>query len=161
MSDQGQNRKSSMRAHVFRFAPNSVEKVFLGWRPKFSRTTDAFRGRRYEGPHCFTQKRPWTFVAPLQSPAAARTSKNQLSRDFRSSPIFDFCNSIPLRADIAQRSRHVGFVPIGDVRHASADVSPNVLSQCAADYGFRPTSCQDDYCNPLDDACPNDCRQLR
>src|SRR6478736_5733007 len=54
---------------------DSVEKVFLGWRPKFSRTTDAFHVRRYEGPHRFTQKRPWTFVAPLQSLAAARTSK--------------------------------------------------------------------------------------
>ena len=71
-----------------------VAKVFLGWRTKFSRTTDAFRVRRYEGPHRFTQKRPRTFVAPLQSLAAARMSKNQLSRDFRSISIFDFCNNI-------------------------------------------------------------------
>jgi hypothetical protein len=46
------------------------------------------------GPHRFTQKRPRTVIAPLQSLAAARMSKNQLSRDFRCSPIFDFCNSI-------------------------------------------------------------------
>ncbi len=76
------------------FRADSVEKVFLGRRPKFSGTTDAFRVRRFEGPHGFTKKRPRTFVAPLQSLAAARASKNQLSRDFRSSPIFDFCNSI-------------------------------------------------------------------
>jgi hypothetical protein len=29
---------------------------FLGWRPRFSRTTDAFRVSRYEGPHRFTEK---------------------------------------------------------------------------------------------------------
>src|SRR6266567_2340643 len=62
------------------FRADSVAKVFLGWRPKFSWTTDAFRVRRYEGPHRFTQKRLRTFVAPLQSFASAIMSKNQPSR---------------------------------------------------------------------------------
>src|SRR5260221_13167414 len=85
----GQNRKSSMRAHVFRFAPKSghcatdstcpfradtVEKVFSGWRTKFFRTADAVRTRRREGPHRFTQKRPRTFVSGLASIAALETS---------------------------------------------------------------------------------------
>ena len=45
--------------------------------------------------------------------------------------------------------------------YASANVSPSVLPQCAANYGLRPASCLDDCCNPLGDVCPNDCRQLR
>jgi hypothetical protein len=61
MSVEGQNRKSSMRADVFRFAPksghcatesacpvraDSVEKVFLGCRTKILRAADAFYARR-------------------------------------------------------------------------------------------------------------------
>ena len=40
------------------------------------------------------KKRPLTFVTALQSFAAVRASRNQLSRDFRSGSIFEFCNSI-------------------------------------------------------------------
>jgi hypothetical protein len=63
-----------------------------------------FRTRRYEGPHRFTQKRPRTFVAALQSFAAVRASKNQLSRDFRSGSIFDFCNTIRQQRPFHNRS---------------------------------------------------------
>src|ERR1043166_3684238 len=73
---------------------DSVAKVFLGWRPKFFRTADAFRARRYEGPHRFTQKRPRSFVWALRSIAVVEPAKNQLLRDFRRRSIFDFCNTI-------------------------------------------------------------------
>src|ERR1700680_763852 len=87
-----QKRKSSMRVYVFRF--DTVEKVCSGRRTKYFRTADAFRTRRCEGPHRFTQKRPRTFVSALASIAAAETSKHRLSRDFQSRSIFDFCKSI-------------------------------------------------------------------
>jgi hypothetical protein len=44
---------------------DSVEKVFLPDGRTFFRTADAFRARRRERPHRFTQKRPRTFVAAL------------------------------------------------------------------------------------------------
>jgi hypothetical protein len=59
------------------------------------------------GPHRFTQKRPRTFVAALQSFAVVRTSKYQLSRDFRRGSNFDFCNTISLEADIVRGQRQV------------------------------------------------------
>jgi hypothetical protein len=62
--------------------------------PKFFRAADAFRTRRYEGPHRFTQKRPRSFVWALRSIAAVEPAKNQLLRDFRRRSIFDFCNAI-------------------------------------------------------------------
>jgi len=73
---------------------DSVEKVFLGERAKFSRTADVSRKRWREGPHRFKQKRPRTIVSALRGFDAVETSKNQLSRNFRSRSIFDFCNSI-------------------------------------------------------------------
>jgi hypothetical protein len=79
---------------------DSVAKVFLGWRPKFFRTADAFRARRYKGPHRFTQKRPRSFVWALRSIAVAEPAKNQLLRDFRRRSIFDFCDTIRSRADV-------------------------------------------------------------
>jgi hypothetical protein len=36
---------------------------------------------------------------------------NQLLRDFRRRSIFDFCNTIPLKADIADVAHQVRFVP--------------------------------------------------
>jgi hypothetical protein len=83
---------SGWKAQV-RFAPIVLKKSF-GVANEFFRTANAFRARRYEGPHRFAQKRPRTFLATLQSLATARMSKNQLSRDFRNSSIFDFCNTI-------------------------------------------------------------------
>jgi SAM-dependent methyltransferase len=50
--------------------------------------------RRREGPHRFTQKQPPTFASALLSVATVETPKNQLSRDFGRSSIFDFFNSI-------------------------------------------------------------------
>src|SRR5258705_12104705 len=71
-----------------------VAKDFLAWRTKLSRGGDAFRVRRYEGPHRFTQKRPRSFVSALRSIALAESAKNQLLRDFQRRSIFDFCNKI-------------------------------------------------------------------
>jgi hypothetical protein len=73
---------------------DTVEKVFWGWRTKFSRAADAFRGQRCEGPLRFSEKRPRTFPLALCSIPAADLSKNQHLRDFWSFSIFDFFNSI-------------------------------------------------------------------
>ena len=54
---------------------DSVEKVLFGRRTKFLRTADAFRTRRREGPHRFTQKRPPTFVSALRSVGAVGTAR--------------------------------------------------------------------------------------
>src|SRR5207247_530691 len=51
------------------------------------RAADAFRARRYEGPHRFTQKRPRSFVSALRSIAVKVSAKNQL---LRVSASFDF-----------------------------------------------------------------------
>ena len=87
-----------------RFAPIVLKKSFL---------TD---GRIFLGPlvrcscgdvrqpHRFTQKRPQTAVSALQSVAAAQTTKNQHSRDFRGCSIFDFCNSIRQQRLFANRT---------------------------------------------------------
>jgi hypothetical protein len=71
-----------------------VAKVFFGRSTKVLKTVDALRARRLEGPHRFIPKRPPAFVLASESIAAARVSKNQLSRDFRRHSIFDFCNNI-------------------------------------------------------------------
>src|SRR6202161_1046931 len=73
---------------------DSVEKVFWGWRTKFSRAADAFRAQRCERARRFSEKRPRTFVLALCSIPAADLSKNQHLRDFWSFSIFDFFNSI-------------------------------------------------------------------
>src|ERR1035437_8731655 len=72
----------------------SVEKVFSGGMTKILKTADAFRTRRREGPHHFTQKRPPVFVSAIEGFAAVAASNNRLSRDFRGGSIFGFCNSI-------------------------------------------------------------------
>src|SRR6185312_1855153 len=79
-----------------------VAKVYLGWRPKFFRAADAFRTRRYEGPHRFTQKRPRSSVWALRSIAAMEPAKNELLRDFQRRSIFDFCNTIRIKAEVRQ-----------------------------------------------------------
>src|SRR5260370_35674361 len=61
---------------------DNVAKVFFGRSTKILRTADPVRSRRREGPYRFVQNRPRTFVAALNSEAAADKSKNQLSRDF-------------------------------------------------------------------------------
>jgi hypothetical protein len=61
---------------------DSVEKVFLRRRTKFLRTAGAFRARRPEGPHRFTQKRHPTFPSALEGVAALEATTNAFSRDF-------------------------------------------------------------------------------
>jgi hypothetical protein len=53
-----------------------------------------FCTRRREGPHRFAPDRPWPPYRCHQDPVATKTSKSRLWRDFWSSSIFDFCNSI-------------------------------------------------------------------
>jgi hypothetical protein len=48
------------------------------------------------------QNRSWISVVALKSDAAAEKPKDQLSRDFLGCSIFDFCNNIRGKADIAQ-----------------------------------------------------------
>jgi|SRR5450631_350656 hypothetical protein len=59
-----------------------VAKVFLGRRTKILRAADAFYARQREGPYRFIQNRSRTSVVALKSDAAAKKSKDQLSRDF-------------------------------------------------------------------------------
>src|SRR5258708_5796422 len=77
-----------------------------------------------KGPHCFTQKRPRTFLSTLQSVAAVGTSKNQLSRDFRCRPIFDFCNSICHERTHAPQQTTIDWRRV--LSHRSAIVMPDL-----------------------------------
>src|ERR1700730_7697360 len=79
-----------------------VAKVFLGLRTKIFRAADASRTWRREGPHCFSEKRSRAFVSTLQCFPAVELSENQLTQDFRSSAIFDFCNKICQNQTCAQ-----------------------------------------------------------
>jgi hypothetical protein len=49
--------------------------------------------------------RPRTRVTALKSVAAVEKSKNQLSRDFRCRPIFDFCSTIVPQTDTSDLER--------------------------------------------------------
>src|SRR5436190_7812740 len=73
---------------------DTVEKVFWGWRTKFSRAADTFRVQRCEGPRPFSEKRPRTAVLALLRASTASVSKSQHLRDFWRRTIFDFFNSI-------------------------------------------------------------------
>jgi hypothetical protein len=90
---QGMNR---LRSGVARgpLMTDTVEKVFWGWRTKFSGAADAFRAQRCEGPRRISEKRQRTFVSALRRISTTELSKNQHLRDFWRRSIFDFFNSI-------------------------------------------------------------------
>ncbi|QDW38827.1 hypothetical protein FFI89_017745 [Bradyrhizobium sp. KBS0727] len=88
-----------------------VAKVFLGWRTKILRATEAFYPPRREGPYRFIQNRSRVSVVALKNDAAAEKSKDQLLRDFCGHSIFDFCNKIPSGADMVRRSNAKGRFP--------------------------------------------------
>jgi hypothetical protein len=90
---QGMNR---LRSGVARgpLMTDTVEKVFWGWRTKFSGAADAFRAQRCEGPRRISEKRQPTFVSALRRISTTELSKNQHLRDFWRRSIFDFFNSI-------------------------------------------------------------------
>jgi hypothetical protein len=90
---------------ALRICADIVAKVFLGWRTKILRAADAFYARRREGPHRFIQNRSRTPVVALKSNAAAEELKDQLSRDFWGSSIFDFCNNICQQRTRSSKSR--------------------------------------------------------
>src|SRR5271168_298804 len=73
---------------------DTVEKVFWGWRTKFSRAADALRAQRCAGPRRVSEKRPRTFASALGRISTMGLSKNQHLRDFWHRSIFDFFNSI-------------------------------------------------------------------
>jgi hypothetical protein len=106
---------------------DSVEKVFFARRMKFSRTADASRTRRREGPHHFRQKRPRTRVSALWTVAATEIYKNRLSRDFGRRSIFDFYNSIGTKPTFTLSFS--GFDPSETMRvhHNPAAQRPKVL----------------------------------
>src|SRR3954467_15938867 len=60
-----------------------VAKVFLGWRTKILRATDAFSARRREGPYRFIQNRSRTSVVPQKSGPAAESPKIDFREIFR------------------------------------------------------------------------------
>jgi hypothetical protein len=76
------------------FVADSVESAFFCWRPKFPTTADAFYTRRREGPYRFAQERPRSSISSYRASEQLETFEIQLSRDFQSRSIFDFCNSI-------------------------------------------------------------------
>ena len=96
-----------------------LKKSFWGDERQFL-APEAFCARR-RGTISFIQNRPRTFVAALNSDAAAEKSKNQLSQDFRVGSIFDFCNSISLKADIHHDDCDVSFVGSSVGRAAGND----------------------------------------
>jgi hypothetical protein len=59
-----------------------VAKVFLGRVTKILKAADAFCAPRCEGPYRLIQNRSRTFVAALESEAAAEKFRDELSRDF-------------------------------------------------------------------------------
>src|SRR5271170_1273106 len=73
---------------------DTVEKVFWGWRTKFSRAADALRAQRCAGPRRVSEKRPRTFASALGRISTMELSKNQHLRDFWHRSIFDFFNTI-------------------------------------------------------------------
>jgi hypothetical protein len=95
--------------------------------------------RRYEGPHRFTQKRTATFVTAPQSFAAVMTSKYQLWRDFWRGSIFDFCNTIPLEADVGEPTPHIGWAPRADVSLLALSTA-RVLMMPSSRVSFWPHS---------------------
>src|SRR6267142_3140698 len=76
-----------------------LKKSFWGDERKFLEPLMRFACGDMRGPHRFTQKRPRSFVSALRSIAVAVSAKKQLLRDFRRRSIFDFCNTIEVRAD--------------------------------------------------------------
>jgi hypothetical protein len=70
------SRQPRYRAPSCRLSADTLEKVFWGWRTKFSRAADAFRAQRCEGLHHFSEKRPWSFVSALRGIWATESSKN-------------------------------------------------------------------------------------
>jgi hypothetical protein len=98
----GQNRKSSTRAYVFRFALDTVAKVENRTTPKISQKlifgllcdSIAFQSRQ-EGPWSILEEA----IRSLTSPRVKRISG---SKNFRSTPQKDFCNNIPPTTDITR-----------------------------------------------------------
>src|SRR5882672_4540504 len=70
-----------------------LEKSFLG-------AQQNFLGPLMRFVRCVRTKRSRTIVSALQSAAVAAAPKNQLSRDFWYRSVFEFCNTIPSRADV-------------------------------------------------------------
>jgi hypothetical protein len=71
-----------------------LKKSFWGDERNFLEPLMRFTHGSVKGPYRSVQNRPRTFVAALNSEAAAEKSKNQLAREFWGRSIFDFCNSI-------------------------------------------------------------------
>ena len=81
-----------------------LQKSFWGDKQTFLEPLIRFASRRRERPHRFIQNRPGTSVVALKSDTAAEKSNEQLSRDFPGRSIFDFCNSIRGKAEVARTS---------------------------------------------------------
>jgi hypothetical protein len=81
------------------------------------------------GPHRFTQKRPRTIVSALRGFAAVETSKNQLSRNFWSRSIFDFCNDT---IDFHNaRDQACLILPAGSDKHRVRRIIAGKILECA------------------------------
>src|SRR5271167_4944233 len=101
---------------------DTVEKVFWGWRTKFSRAADALRAQRCAGPRRVSEKRPRTFASALGRISTMELSKNQHLRDFWHRSIFDFFNSIGQKRKSAPVTRMSGPLPTADLVRPNAEV---------------------------------------
>jgi hypothetical protein len=84
------------------------------------------------------------FVPALRSATVAEAVKNQLLRDFRRRSIFDFCNTIPPKADIGQLRRH------RDRRHDTGRQSPHLCEVSSLLFQCR------DIIRDVRDFCPTE-----
>src|SRR5271168_2266605 len=103
---QGSGYRSQVAAGTL--LTDTVEKVFWGWRTKFSRAADALRAQRCAGPRRVSEKRPRTFASALGRISTMELSKNQHLRDFWHRSIFDFFNSIGQKRKSAPVTRMSG-----------------------------------------------------
>jgi hypothetical protein len=91
----------------FLLLADSVEKVPLGWRPKFSRTTDAFGVRRYEGTTSFHTKTTTDRHSATTEPCSGKDVQESTFARFSVQPDFrllqqyrHFCDMLARLCDV-------------------------------------------------------------
>ena len=107
---------SKVPAVNVRYAPDCVAKLFLGVRTKFSRGAGAPILKSRGGSHDQSDFQPAACVSSLQGIGLPKTRFDGHAAKFCRHLIFEFCNTIPPKADIGRRYSHVRFRPIAETR---------------------------------------------
>src|ERR1700674_2237077 len=94
---------------------DSVAKVFLWHGPQILRGVGAAIEQRCGGPRRHTPNSQAILAAGLRLYRAAIVACFVLWREFSTCGFWDFCNTIPVKADINGRDCDVRFVPDSDV----------------------------------------------